>query len=364
MTDFSPLDSCLSIGSDGDKASQNVGKKKHSTDSLISDISMRTDSHGFTPDEESIPKRKDSFDSYSKAKYSSAASSETDDSIQNNERCISNLNKEKKVGQNVNELYVDKVSKINSQLDNLTKLALADGEEYDSKRDQKNSHRIRTVSKQSTSSNKSVSIEMDGDNLCVTTEELDDDVLVGAEDSKRNLSNNVSNHAKAIMCSQSQSDNLKNNEPVNDGTINNVGNSEGHDSDNATVRTSNIPQHPQSLNLSAINTTNPPNNQPYDVLETPDISVTRHHNSSSSSTTTSGPDSGPPSPLSSSPSSSQSEPIINLDTPSSPESLSHNLQFPENSISGVHKNRDKKSAKEQVCGVFSVDLGNNLVVLL
>ena len=370
MTDLSPLDSCPSIGSEGDRPNPSVRRKKHSIDSATSDISMRTDSYGITPDEENVVRSQGCLDMNSKAKNSVGASSEAGDNIQNNERCISNLNKEKRVGQHVNELYVDKVSKINSQLDNLTKLALADEEVENrtAEKTHKSRHRNRTVSKQSTSSNKSVSIEMDGDNLCITTEELDDDVLEGADAAIDNISNNVPKDAKSNSCSSCPIDDSTNHEHIceedqieDEHSCINVEQSEsyipmysGDNTDNSTNRTSNIPQHPQSLDLSAINTT--VSSQSHDLLGTPDISVTRHRNSSSSSTTTSGPDSEPPSPYSSSPSSGQSEPIINLDSPSSPDSFSHNLQFPENSVYGG-RGRDKKSAKDQVCGVFSVDLG-------
>lgn len=352
----------MSIGSDvGERTGQNVRRKKHSVDSVNSEsLNSRTDSLGVTPDDDSMTNHS-SIDDISKNQVASAALSGSEDGIQNNERCISNLNKEKKIGQNVNELYVDKVSKINSELDNLTKLALADEEIAgkrlsDVKGDEKNVTRIRTLSKQSTSSNKSVSIEMDGDNLCVTTEELDDDVLVGGDNILNGKSDNVVKDTKETMCSETVTNRVENisvspelNGLGANGTVT------GHESGQG--RTICVPQHPQSLNLSAINTTVPPTNKLTDLTATPDISISHHRNSSSSSTTTSGPDSEPPSPYSTSPSSEPWEPVIHLDTPSSPESLSHNLQFPENSVSGGSKTREKKTAKEQVCGVFSVDLG-------
>lgn len=56
--------------------------------------------------------------------------------------------------------------------------------------------------------------------------------------------------------------------------------------------------------------------------------------------------------------------------PESPSScssagLSHNLTFPENAMitSTCSSHREKRSAKEQLCGVFSVDLGKFAVSL-
>lgn len=96
------------------------------------------------------------------------------------------------------------------------------------------------------------------------------------------------------------------------------------------------------------------------------------HSPGGSSTTTSGPDSGPASPA-----FTPESPELSLDhqsqhsTPSleyppvlegNPESfaVSHNLTFPENSItytsSPTSPVRSPKTAREQMCGVFSVDL--------
>lgn len=129
---------------------------------------------------------------------------------------------------------------------------------------------------------------------------------------------------------------------------------------------------------------------PNTPVDTPDIAITHTHtSSSSSSTTTSGPDSPPISPTSSdtedwdpaSPSQcgtgdwsgqygvpppppeegenrrdsqQSSEPL----TPSSSSSsYTHNFTFPENAVSFTHGKRDRRNARDQMCGVFSVDLG-------
>ena len=133
-------------------------------------------------------------------------------------------------------------------------------------------------------------------------------------------------------------------------------------------------------------TTPPPPNTP---VETPDIAVTRPH-SSSSSTTTSGPDSPPLTPVTSDaedwdPSSQgmgewsgqysvqhagaesprrdsqHSGPLESPDSTCSSASVTHNMTFPENSMSFSQGRRERRSAKDQVCGVFSVDLGMCLV---
>lgn len=131
--------------------------------------------------------------------------------------------------------------------------------------------------------------------------------------------------------------------------------------------------------------TPPPPNTP---VETPDIAITRPR-SSSSSTTTSGPDSPPLTPVTSDaedwdPCSSQGGgewsghysvqhvggaeharrdsqqsggPLESPDSSCSSASVTHNMTFPENSMSFSQGRRERRSARDQVCGVFSVDLG-------
>ena len=201
--------------------------------------------------------------------------------------------------------------------------------------------RCRTVSKQSTGSNKSVSIEMDNDSICITTEDLVDEVL--EDDNNTCL---TENHVNTSSCSN----NSQHCSPLNVDIISSTSSS-----------TRSVPSHPQSLNLSYTNATTSPDPLDQNYLCAPDIAVTRIRSHSGSSTTTSGPDSEPPSPYSSSPEQSSGpwdavgEP---LESPSSPESFSQNLQFPENSVGSKSRSQEKKTAKEQVCGVFSVDLGS------
>ncbi len=97
---------------------------------------------------------------------------------------------------------------------------------------------------------------------------------------------------------------------------------------------------------------------------TPDISITGSPGGmSSSSGSTSGPDSRPPSPITPPPFMGSMPHTPNqLTTDPSYESLvgAMNMQFPNNCVSYGRPNTpgsEKKSAKEQICGVFSVDIG-------
>lgn len=384
MTDLSPLDSCVSICSDaGERNAQNAACKKMSIDSTADSLgSKEGSSEGLTPDDENVRK----FSGTSNGSRFDSGVASVGEEVQNNEKSISNLNKEKHVGQNVNDLYVDKVSKINSQLKTLTKLALDEDsincKPNSSEESNVSESELKTIRKQRTSSSKSVSIEMDGDSLCITTEELDDEVLsngenINSEESDNTESrydgSNTSANPPDVYSEQAFNNNLNNMENDKDSDRtgkasdwNQFKQSSINDTDSQSTETTSVkspqtvPPHPQSLDLCAVNMA------PVSAglsgsnsMVTPDISVTRQRYSSGSSTTTSGPDSEPPSPYSSSPSSLQSEPVIYLDTPSSPESFSQNLQFPENAVTSK-KSKEKKTAKEQVCGVFSVDLGKSV----
>lgn len=118
------------------------------------------------------------------------------------------------------------------------------------------------------------------------------------------------------------------------------------------------PKATPNLSLDLKNTTAPSSSG---CTPTPDISVTRYRMSSSSSTTTSGPDSSPPSPFSSPEHSTGNSPMFLCpETPSECSSqsadVSHNLTFPDNSISYSKDRGERRTARDQVCGVFSVNL--------
>ncbi|GFR74313.1 TBC1 domain family member 16 [Elysia marginata] len=126
-----------------------------------------------------------------------------------------------------------------------------------------------------------------------------------------------------------------------------------------------------SLGIHIPQATAPPPNTP---AMTPDVNITesKSRTSSSSSTTTSGPDSRPATPYTPDENSPCSSPRHDSagdhSQPESPgscssSSYSHNLTFPENAmaLSGMspsaQPHREKRSARDQLCGVFSVDLG-------
>jgi hypothetical protein len=363
MTDLSPLDSCVSIGSDmGEKFLQNTDKEEEAADCNSDSTGSKEDSlDSFTQVNESA--------SNGSSRLDSGSASLGEESVQNNERCINNSRKVKMVGQHVNDLYVEDVSNINTELNNLTQLALED-EVTTCKQNSmegSNKHQMNTNKQRKlrTSSGKSISIEMDGDSLCVTTEELDDEVLSEQNNIDSKESDECSNY-KPHKCSHEQSVS-SNKDSVTENIMNGANMKEKERNgleENSSKNAQSVPPHPQSLDLSGVNTTGATVGLIGNDMVAPDISITRQRYSSDSSTTTSGPDSDPPSPYSSSPSSLQLEPVIYLDTPSSPESLSYNLQFPENAVSSV-KDKDRKSAKEQICGVFSVDLGKiNILYIL
>lgn len=111
----------------------------------------------------------------------------------------------------------------------------------------------------------------------------------------------------------------------------------------------------ESLSLQLDPTTNDPI-----MAHTPDISVSP---GSCSSGSTSGPDSRPPTPVTppDSPPHQAVSPEIRSPAISESGNEIQNMTFPHSSVSYENQQQNttsqKKSAKEQICGVFSVDLG-------
>ena len=225
--------------------------------------------------------------------------------------------------------------------------------------------------KERTSSSRSVtSIEMEGDNLVVVTEEVDDSIFLDdnqpTESAKQPSStnnmvasgqNNNSNSGQnndSSLVSESQSSHLHVDE-------NNENSNSGSTTPSPSPSRDDVVKLKSSLDLKLnVDADGLPIDNTSDVLTTPEISITRSRTSSGSSSLTSGPDSRPPSPIT----------PPELDEPNSPRRVSetdseagsgiHNCTFPNNSVSytnspgGTLRN---VTAKEQVCGVFSVDLG-------
>ena len=452
----------MSLPSDGaDFGLRNIGKKRStcSLDSINSDFSMGSkdaECDVFSPDDSTV--HKSSSESNGQSQADSGVVNGAVECVQNNVKRKDNLNKNLKVGVNVNDLYSENLNKISADIDNLTKAALEDSSmsENDSFSTEDkltallNKHKLqakplerldsnksgRTNSSRSarTDSSRSVSIELEGDNIRIVTEELDDDVIVETNDLNINDKNasvadkNASIDSKnstitdkdlvetdvnkdesssvspdnelSSISTSSESTNPSPsgkhyNRMINEirgkldkdlngqseqinasgdrSTANNCTNSEMSTNSNHVVvnsrtnsetttdsiktegtSSSSAKNHPTTLDLNSAIISNHVNYSTSDPINTPDIAVSRL---SSSSGSTSGPDSTPPSPYSESPPSPLYSPRFNQDSPSSSDSLSHNLQFPENALSKPKIDKEKKTAKEQVCGVFSVDLG-------
>ena len=467
VTNLSPLDSYMSLPSDGgDFGLRNIGKKRStcSLDSINSDFSMGSKDVEFdalSPDDNTVHKSSSNSNGRSLTDDGIVnGADKRDKCVQNNVKCKDNLNKDLKVGVNVNDLYSENLNKISADIDNLTKAALEDSSmsESDSLSTEDkltallNKHKLqpkpierldsnksgRTNSSRSarTDSSRSVSIELEGDNIRIVTEELDDDVIVETKDLNVNDKNstvadkNTTKDSKNTNCGDKdlvvvdndgnkddsssvspdnelssisissestnsspsgkhynkmiieirgkldkdlngQSDqinasgdkcaanNCTNSEmSINSNhVVNSRTNSETTSESLKTEGTSSgsAKNHPTTLDLNSAIISNHMNYGTSDPINTPDIAVSRL---SSSSGSTSGPDSTPPSPYSESPPSPLYSPRFNSqDSPSSSDSLSHNLQFPENALTKPKLDKEKKTAKEQVCGVFSVDLG-------
>ena len=389
---------------------QRLGKKKNSLDSVNSDFSFGSKDTGFEGiATEDVRKSSTESNERCQSQADSGIAVGANGSVQNNEKSVDNLSKGKKVGVNVNNLYSENLNKLSADIDNLTKAALEESSfsEGDSLNTEEklaallNKNKLHSKSKERTDSGRSVSIELDGDSIRVVTEELEDDVLVDAKNlsvEDHNINKDESKFDSSSLSTDSEvasiSSDSTNPSPSGkhyDKMINEIrdrykGNYDdkseetknssespiitSQTSSEATTDTnlktegttsSSAKNHPKTLDLSAINTDSSVNCFTANDLTTPDISVSRLSSSSGSSTTTSGPDSTPPSPYSASPPSPIWSPGFSHDSPSSSDSMSHNLQFPENALSQPKSDREKKTAKEQVCGVFSVDLGRYTV---
>ncbi|XP_071106682.1 TBC1 domain family member 16-like isoform X2 [Haliotis cracherodii] len=372
-------------------------RKKHSTDntSLSSEISVgsRDDSvESWNPSEE-FTRDGHRLSTSNKSQTDSGIGPEeimtSQGYVQNNEKSLPIGTKPNKVGINVNDLHTEK-GKSNMEQRNLMNTTVKEEELSSPDSDGLTSeeqlaamlkrNKLHTKARERTDSNKSVSIEMDGDKLVVVTEEVGDDAFVdkNTDLSERNLNKNeskfdMSSSPSTDVDSASLSSDSTHPSPSGahyDTMLSDL--KKDLESQNG-LRSGEYPSKeyplkeyppketvqvmptasktPNELDLSGF--THPPPNTP---ILTPDISVTRCRNTSSSSTTTSGPDSRPPSPYTSDDSAPNS-PGKEYSSSSSSASVSHNLTFPENSVAYSSNRKDKKSAKEQICGVFSVDLG-------
>ncbi|XP_013399258.1 TBC1 domain family member 16-like [Lingula anatina] len=225
-----------------------------------------------------------------------------------------------------------------------------------------------------------VSIEMDGDKLVVVTEEVEDNVIIESSSTShdlekaetgqntdvdtQSLSSDSTNPSPSGEHYQSMINEIasKNLEPPNESALETVEEStaeENGQKEEEMDRKAKM-KSDMVLDLQTVESEYQP----------PDINITTipRSSSSSSSTTTSGPDSRPPTPYDSDIDSSHSTPSADMKYPpvmeGNPESfaVSYNLTFPENSVTYTKADSTKspvaaKSIRDQMCGVFSVDLG-------
>ena len=365
----------------------------------------------------------------------SGSSVKSDYNEQNNTRDIADLPKVPGVGQNVNIIHKDKevneknfsmeappprmrsTGSMSSESDTpaevqLNALIMSPKVKHPQTDNVKGSERKRTSSSLSVTS-----IEMEGDNLVVVTEETDDDtIFLEDEDINRNKNMETTDGINQQVNGDIHNDDDLMNNPRVDQTQH-----EGKDdievnglSSDSTQSSHSFQDYEHMLHELVRNSDTPSiSTNPLDASELipddktnvnklkesldlklnlnslnspmPDISITDSSKrvrslsgSSGSSTTTSGPDSCPPSPItpplypamsphSADPYSltSESEPNSSGHQYSSPESLPiyNNMTFPENSVNfdGVCSPggtpASGQAARDQICGVFSVDLG-------
>ena len=224
------------------------------------------------------------------------------------------------------------------------------------------------------SSSRSVSIEMDGDNLVIVTEELEDSTFADDEQTPPKTSEivestSVSSDSTYPSPSSEHYLNMLKNDHKEEETQNQEScpNSNGsvHDSSQCTEdsqtrnnlhHSSNMEKLRSGLDLK-LDLSNPGNHGNNIILTTPDISITHDSSGSSCSTPTSGPDSRPPTPFTppDSPGGSVSSPTSRRDGEflyaEEPDSPSYNMSFPHNSISYSSTSSPgflKKSARDQV----------------
>ncbi|CAH1795390.1 unnamed protein product [Owenia fusiformis] len=249
-------------------------------------------------------------------------------------------------------------------------------------------NQVETTRERTSSNRSQVSIEMEGDNLVITTEELegDDPFVMDMKDqgntdtecaslsSDSTYPSPTGEHYKSML-KELQHPAITNNHKIPESNVkpdDNISYSTSSSTiNNISPSTKNDLIHTpkndikSTLDLPLQNITLSSSTEP---LITPDIAVTQetpstppYSPSGSSSGDTSGPDSHPSSPYSSS-STTPSTPSYggNPYMQGNPEAfaVTHNLTFPESTTPSFNKiGSPKRSPREQVCGIFSVDLG-------
>ena len=228
-------------------------------------------------------------------------------------------------------------------------------------------NKLQDKVKERTSSSRSVtSIEMEGDNLVVVTEEVEDSIFLD-DNPNANGSVTVQNNDKGTSgVGVQQKENteqlqLQSSAAHQDKELLCDNHSDTGASSGTTPSHSpnaHVTKLKSSLDLKLqLDSDGLPIDNTSDVLTTPEISITRSRTSSGSSSLTSGPDSHPPTPPSSCPNSPKRQSESEVSEEGSVGV--HNCRFPDNSVTytGSPNTVRKMAARDQVCGVFSVDLG-------
>ncbi|XP_052071008.1 TBC1 domain family member 16-like [Mytilus californianus] len=375
-------------------------KKKHSLDnsSVNSEVSVGS------RDEFASGESWSQFDE-SGRKLSLSSKSQTDSGlgpdheeiVQNNEKNFKGeYVRMNKIGVNVNNLQTSKGNNCSSvKKTEVEEMSSPDTSDSLTAEEQLaamlNRNKLHAKVKENKIRHKSVSIEMEGDNIVIVTEELEKDMIVDHDkySEEHNINKNESKFDTTSSSSMSQStdgegislssdsthpspsgahynqmlNELKENVHKNvteNGHCDHLTESSDLKSNDVNYINEKIP-HKRSKVPTDLNYRRKSDEDAKETSgTTPDISVTRYRtmSESSSSTTTSGPDSKPLS-LSSSPENYPSLDPNFIESPSSCDSsvYSHNLSFPNNSVTYSRSKGLRKHGKDQVCGVFSVDLG-------
>ena len=241
-------------------------------------------------------------------------------------------------------------------------------------------------SKRRSSSNRSVaSIEMEGDNLVVVTEEIDDEAFMvdadgnGAGDEKFNVvrsrNSNQIEQKNSSSSSDSSHPSLTGNQATKQSQSSTLS-QHHHPCGNRDVT-----RLKETLDLRLnLNTASGLESKISDCNFNIQCGGVSSRTLSSSSTATSGPDTDTPSPVTpppcdtvaaaGSPSGGSEEYVAILDRIDCGESaespsfvMTHNMSFPDNSVSFMSDSpgglTPHRSVADQVCGVFSVDLGKS-----
>ncbi|GAB1597558.1 TBC1 domain family member 16-like isoform X1 [Argonauta hians] len=387
----SPRNSLASIGSEQSLWIEQRQRSRRDDSSFCSEISI-----GSREEISDYDSYREKFGPSNKSQTDSGLGTDWDhasgQSAPNNEKVSSNIRiRSYKVGINVNDL-----TKENKNIDSAD--SYSKSSKYDSSSESEGitpeeqlaamlkKNKVYRKSRECLGSNHSLSIEMEGDNLVVVKEDSKLNLNIPESNKKSDIESSPSTDFDQTSISSDSSDPSPTGEHYRlmvgelrrkCAELNDRLNESMTNGNNDLIQSEDVPSETPSLNSFSLENrcsdvaVDPPVTAPQSIdqlntsdnniqdlsISTPDIEVTRFR-LSSSSTSTSGPDSHPPTPYLSPDHSLPSSPRQQQDSlsGSSSCSLAHNLSFPENSVTYVSKRKERRSPKEQICGVFSVDL--------